>query len=139
MTNRRGHAGLTLIEMLAVLMLLALVTVATLGVVPSMAESVRIQNAETGVRDAIDRARLVAMKGDGAVLVVDALELPSGWRASVSDPKSGEAIGEVRFDDRGRSCDLRIEIARRETPGDPVSAWTVLGLSGQVIVERDEL
>lgn len=139
---RRG--GLTLIETLAVVVLLGITAATTLTHLSGATDSARLREAGAIVRDADARARLLAQSEGplfleldadrGAVSVRDpggrvllARELPARVRVEAVDENS-QPIEQIVIDARGRSGDYTIVA----TLGDRRDAWRVAGLTGWI-------
>jgi len=139
---------MTLLEMLAVLAILASMAAVTIGVIPSVSQASRLQAAKLELRGTLERARALATRGGGAVLVFEEqdtvvqhdqtpavrLDLPEPWGAAAFDVATGEPIASLRFDGRGRSIDTRIELTLQGMD-EPAAVFTALGLSGQLLDE----
>ncbi|MEQ9617533.1 MAG: hypothetical protein RLN60_05805 [Phycisphaerales bacterium] len=142
---------MTLLETLAVLVLLSTVATVAIGVLPSVGTATQQRVAILDLRASLERARTLATHGTGSEFRVrtDAAEpigsdvplvvptLPSGWSARVLDIATGEEERSLRFDSRGRSIDVRIELLRS---GEDIPAFVfrVLGLTGQWVGVGDE-
>lgn len=142
---QRGPRGLTLIECLAVVALLALAlsTVAA-GLTPSAADA-RLHDARMIFLDLDARARVLAMQGESVVLRVSdgrvsvrvgstatfERDLPRTIEVVLTEPGTGTPIDDIQIDTRGRSPDYTLSIHS----GGRHAQTLVSGLTGYVFGE----
>lgn len=139
----------TLLESLAAVALLALAAGTVAVQLSPSVGSARAEDARSIVLDADARARLLAARGGGVALSIDAGRvairvgdddspvvgrmLPEGVAVSLLTPTSREPIPELRFDRLGRSSDYLLAIeaagARSETL---VAGLTGYAFAGEV-------
>lgn len=147
----RAHcAGFTLLEVLAVVALLSMVTAALTVHLASVSESARFRAAEARLLDLDARARLLARSATTVLLAV-----ADGGRAlTLSEVRTGAPLARVDLDegasvtlevepnqswvliDRlGRSVDYELELQS----GEQKSRWSIAGGSGWTeTVETEE-
>lgn len=147
------NRGLTLIEVLAVVVVLGLASGLTLGLSGSLEAQTR-QSAIATIYEAIDQGRLVAGRDGGAWMHFGAMvevvahgtntikqapddrrtvwfrEMPHGWTAQLVNPR---ASSRLYVDSLGCSMDARIVV---EGPAGRV-ALELEGLSGRMTLVRD--
>ncbi len=140
----RGR-GFTLIEMLAVIVILSLVAGTTLMNASAVTDDAAFRAAAAGVRDLDARARMFGRSGspamlmpteqrDGLVLngmgkgdVLAFVTMPAGVTIHLNTEGANEEV--IGFDALGRSCDYAIVLHR----ADRVLTLQVCGLTGQVL------
>lgn len=146
-TRRPRTQGLTLLELLAVLVLLAL-TFSVAGVrLAATSAHAQLQAAASRLRDLDAYTRLLARSGEPAFLQLDGAEhfvrvqairstellagaaIPEGVSVEIRTSSGDEAI---TFDRLGRSPDYRVAM----NAGETTLRWHVYGLTGYV--RRDE-
>jgi type II secretory pathway pseudopilin PulG len=137
---------LTLLEIVAALVILALAAAATMGAASTLGRGHQQLAAIAAVESMIGRARLIAVNAGGAwielgaaVVVEPADEsmphavgaLPRGWSARlVPEPGGGPAEDGLELDAWGRSADAVIELSG---PRGAAVRLRLLGLSGQIL------
>ena len=148
------HRAFTLLELLAVVALLGLVTALTVGVIKPLASGQSRVLAEATVRESVLRARLVASRQGGCALELGAaprivgtrvpasdpgggVRLPNGWTVSIgdqptpeyADDAAGGVVKAIAFGPDG-VCDDAV-ISLRGPRGERVSL-RLSGLTGRV-------
>ncbi len=140
---RAAPFGLTLVEVLAVVLILSLAAgLATFSLAAS-SEAARLHAAISQWRDLDARARLhgrireavtMSLNDEGTAVRLHAIgspeplalvELPAGFTGQVRADPDGDS---VTFDRRGRSADYQVELI----VGNRTMRWQVLGISGLV-------
>lgn len=145
MPGRRPHRdAFTLVEMLAVVVLLGLA--ASLGAVglASADSHARFERAVAIALDADAQARLLARGGAPVRMVLEPdergsdilivksdsrvreLSLPHGVHVAWIDPESGALLSEIRYDTLGQSPEYLL----RASDGDRTQVWRITGLTG---------
>lgn len=133
---------MTLIEVLAVVVIAAMA--ATVGAVSlsGAADTAALQEASAWIRDADQRARLLA-KTHGPIVMelqdtevvlrspdqqepFSRYELPSSVQITFSEPRGNKAISAITFDALGRSDDYLLIVQRGQTQ----RIWSVAGTTG---------
>jgi prepilin-type N-terminal cleavage/methylation domain-containing protein len=145
----RGRAGLTLLELLLVVLILGLVAATLAGGLAGRTRPPPLAASEQRVTEALRRMRTVAERDGalvialeeraiiarrGGVVVAEVAAPPAvTWRWTVP---GGADIGTMTIDGRGRSADL-VHIALAQGPDAGRRAWTILGGTGQWVADRD--
>lgn len=145
------RTGLTLVELLAALSVLALAASLSIGALSGVRGAHGRLAAASAAEDALRRARLLA-RGEGSDVLVEVREgaivarvahgpdrvddrgaldaarvpLPAGWTASVVG-----APAPLAFDASGRCADALLALRARRGGREDLAAVEVLGLSGQ--------
>ena len=134
--------GFTLIESLAVVVLLALVVGVVAASLAPAADRAAMDRATSAVLDADARARAIARRGEPVELrVADGLvevrlaqhapalvtrQLPAATTVELTSTVSGTGLGVIRFDARGRSEDYIFTVHS----GERSTRTLVAGLTG---------
>lgn len=148
MRNRPCQFGFTLVELLAVVTLLGMVTALAVDVVGPLASGQRRVLAESTLREAVQRARATASRQGGCVLQLGTeltitctrtpdsgptrpTSLPKGWAASADDiAREGGAASSISFGPDGVTNDATIHLAG---PRGEQIELILRGLSGAVV------
>ncbi|MBL0922081.1 MAG: prepilin-type N-terminal cleavage/methylation domain-containing protein [Phycisphaerales bacterium] len=108
MSSRPRQVGFTLVELLAVVVLLGLVAALAVGVVGPLAAGQRRVLAESTLREAVQRARTTASRQGGCALrlgseltITGVRTSPSGRTATTSLPKGWAAHAGKSADEAG--------------------------------------
>ncbi len=142
-----GHraTAMTLLETLLVVVILGAAVAATIGVAGPMSAGQQRLAAISAVREAHQRARLLAeVSGGGVELSLGSaleartrngrtgrIQLPTGWRAELEVAE--DATASLPFDEGGASADA---VVRLVGPNGAFAELDVLGISGQVVERR---
>lgn len=135
-------SGLTLVELLAALVILSLVTMVSWGAAAGLGVPHRHMAAESALRAALQRARLVAKASGGAELGLGRwltimpdsgaagagfapTSLPPGWTVRTVPER-----GTVRFGADGTSLDTTLIL---DGPEEHQTAFALAGLSGELV------
>lgn len=152
MTAVAHRRGLTLIESLATIVLLAFVTAVLFPRATGLQESLRISSMASGIHRVLEEARVEArvsgpirleVRGSAVVaaianshrsstpqdrrFVAASHALPPGYGVMLIDDRSPNSTG-VSIDALGRSPDLIVRVIRAN--GSHVASWRVNGLTG---------
>ncbi|GEM_PF-3039546 len=150
--NPQPHGGFTLVEMLAVVVLLGLTSSVAVVSLSRADEAGAFQSARWGFVNLMGQARLAAQSEGGAVaiqLLDDGARLTAqvtpasqrGWAASFDLPAStsirffegttsgGRALDGLLIDRTGRSADVTVQISNASGRS---ARWFVYGLTGEI-------
>ncbi|MCC6910353.1 MAG: prepilin-type N-terminal cleavage/methylation domain-containing protein [Phycisphaerales bacterium] len=153
--NSRSHGGFTLVEMLAVVMLLGLVSSVAVVSLAGADETGALQSARWGFVNLDAQARLAA-RTDGAAVVIRLLDggaravasvtpaSEGAWSASFDCPRStlarfferdgGQELDGIIIDRTGRSADVSVQVFSASGRSE---RWFIHGLTGEI--SRDGL
>ena len=145
-----GRRGLTLVELMAVMLLIGTAAGVTLTNLGAITEAAQLRQTLGAVRDLDARARLHArtgtpiimlttQDGDGILIydtsageAVGQLAVPATWRIHLTDPEGIPTA--VYVDAAGRSGDYRVLLSRDRV----VESLTCCGLTGVFIDDGEE-
>lgn len=153
--NPRSRCGFTLIEMLAVVVLLGLITSVAVVSLAGADETGAFQAAQWSIVNLDAQARLAA-RTEGDVVVIRLLDdgasvaahvtptSEGGWSASFDCPRSvfirffegegGQEVDGILIDRTGRSADVTVQISNESGRAE---RWFIHGLTGEI--RRDDL
>lgn len=147
----RTRRALTLLELLAILMILSISAGAVIIRLGPVQENVVLQSAAHALQDLDGRARLLAARGERVAMELDSersrvrlIAIDSGEMLSREALPAGTSIRaraadtsdvvEVVFDRSGRSLDYRMMIQR----GERTISWRVRGATGSIVQEEPD-
>ncbi len=150
--NPRPHCGFTLVEMLAVVVLLGLISSVAVVSLSRADEAGAFQSARWGFVNLMGQSRLAAqsegravtihVRDDGARLTAQATPASEGgWSTSFDLPRStsirffegttsgGRALEGLLIDRTGRSADVTVRVSNASGRSE---RWFVYGLTGEI-------
>ncbi len=155
-TIRRSRWAFTLIELLAVVVIISLVASVSLVSLAAGSESARLRASTSAWRDLDAHARLLAQSQGALIMELSAdrtsvmlravtngdqnpcsektIHFPDGVTGEFVESNSGDARGGIWFDRLGRSSSYE---AILNGPADPIT-WRVNGLTGLIVTKTSD-
>ncbi len=153
---RRSRSALTLIELLAVVVIISLVASVGLVSLAAGGESDRLRASASAWRDLDAHARLLAQSQGALIMELNedrtsvmlravtngdqdprsekTIHFPDGVTGELVESNSGDAWGGIWFDRLGRSSSYE---AILNGPADPIT-WRVNGLTGLIVTKTSD-